>query len=65
MSSGFFTCFLHVNGGRDSTIIIATRFGLEGPVIESRWEARLSASDYTDHVAFQYALQLVQGISLG
>jgi hypothetical protein len=65
MSSKFFTCFLHLNGGRVSTIVIATRFGLDGPGIESRWVARLSVPVYTDPVAVQYPLQLLQGISLG
>ena len=27
----------------DSSVGIATRYGLDGPVIESRWEARFSA----------------------
>jgi hypothetical protein len=30
-------------GGRDSSIGIATRYGLDGPGIESRWGARFSA----------------------
>jgi len=29
--------------GRDGTVGIATRYGLDGPGIESRWRARLSA----------------------
>ena len=29
--------------GRDSSVGIATRYGLDGPGIESRWEARVSA----------------------
>jgi hypothetical protein len=29
--------------GRDIEVGIATRYGLEGPGIESRWEARFSA----------------------
>jgi hypothetical protein len=29
--------------GRDSVVGIATRYGMEGPGIESRWEARFSA----------------------
>ena len=29
--------------GRDSSVGIATRYGLDGPVIESRWGARFSA----------------------
>ena len=29
--------------GRDSAVDIATRYGLDGPGIESRWGARFSA----------------------
>ena len=29
--------------GRDSSVGIATFYGLDGPVIESRWEVRFSA----------------------
>ena len=29
--------------GRDSIVAIATRYGLDGPGIESRWETRFSA----------------------
>ena len=29
--------------GRDSSVGIATRYGLDGPGIESRWEAKFSA----------------------
>jgi hypothetical protein len=31
------TKFLHVSDGRESSDLIATRYGLEGPGIESRW----------------------------
>jgi hypothetical protein len=34
--------------GRDSSVGIATRYGLDGPGIESRWEARFSATVQTD-----------------
>ena len=34
---------LRVAGGRDSSVGIATRYGLDGPGIESRWGARFSA----------------------
>ena len=33
--------------GRDSAVGIATRYGLEGPWIESRWRERLSTSGQT------------------
>jgi len=38
-------CFRYVivNVGRDSAVVIATLYGLEGPGIESRWGARFSA----------------------
>jgi len=32
---------------RDSSVGIATRYGLDGPGIESRWEARFSAPAQT------------------
>jgi hypothetical protein len=34
--------------GRDSSVGIATRYELDGPWIESRWEARFSATIQTD-----------------
>jgi hypothetical protein len=34
---------LHIVEGRDSSVGIVTRYGLEGPGIESRWGARFSA----------------------
>ena len=33
----------YIMKGRDSSVGIATRYGLDGPGIESRWEARFSA----------------------
>jgi hypothetical protein len=33
--------------GRDRAVGIATRYGLDGPGIESRWEARFSAPGQT------------------
>ena len=36
-----------LNKGRESSVGIATRYGLEGPGIESRWGARFSASVQT------------------
>ena len=33
----------HLMVGRDSSVGIATRYGLEGPGIECRWAARFSA----------------------
>ena len=37
--------------GWDSSVGIATRYGLEGPGIESRWEARFIAPVHTGPVA--------------
>ena len=37
--------------GRDSSVGIATRYGLDGPGIESRWGARFSAPVQTGPVA--------------
>ena len=34
-------------GGRDTSVGIVTGYGLDGPGIESRWEARFSAPIYT------------------
>ena len=36
--------------GRDSSVGIATRYGLDGPGIESRWGARFSSPAQTDPV---------------
>ena len=38
---------LHDLVGRDSSVGIATRYGLDGPGVESRWGARFSASVQT------------------
>ena len=37
-----------IKGGRDSSVGIATRYGLDGPGIKSRWGARISAPVQTD-----------------
>ena len=34
--------------GRDSSVRIVTRYGFDGPGVESRWGARFSASVETD-----------------
>jgi hypothetical protein len=36
-------CIYHLDMGRDSSVGIATRYGLDGPEIESQWGARSSA----------------------
>ena len=38
--------------GRDSAVCIATRYGLDGPGIESRWGARFSAPVQTGPRAY-------------
>ena len=42
-----FCWFVFWLGGRDSSVGIATRYGLDGPGIESRWWARFLASVQT------------------
>ena len=46
-----FMLFFHITYqpaiGRDSSVVIATRYGLDGPEIESRWGTRLSAHGQT------------------
>ena len=48
----FFACVLFVHEGRDSSVGIATRYGLDGPGFESRWEARFSAPVQTGTGAY-------------
>ena len=38
--------------GRDSVVGIATRYGLDGPGIESRWGVKFSAPVQTSPVAY-------------
>jgi len=38
---------LHSLPGRDSSVSTATRYGLDGPEIESPWEAKISAPVHT------------------
>jgi hypothetical protein len=42
-----FACTFRLMVGRDSSVGIATRYGLVGPGIESRWGARFSAAVQT------------------
>ena len=48
--AAYFIQLRHFRGGRDSSVGIATRYGLDGPGIECRWggEARFSARVQTD-----------------
>jgi hypothetical protein len=56
---------LHVHyyfGGRDSSVGIATRYGLDGPWIESRWGgARFSAPVQTGSKAHQASYTMGTG----
>jgi hypothetical protein len=47
---------------RDSSVGIATRCGLDGPGIESRWGARFSAPVHTDPGAHTASYTLVTGV---
>ena len=50
MLSYMYTVYIHyvrISVGRDSVVGIATRYGLDGPDIESWWGARFSALDQT------------------
>jgi hypothetical protein len=38
----FFVCDLETSGGRDSSVGIATCYGLDGPGVKSRWERDFS-----------------------
>ena len=53
------------NEGRDSTVGIATRYGLDGPGIDSRWEARFSAPVQTDPGAYPGFYTMGTGSFLG
>jgi hypothetical protein len=43
--------YLFTVAGRESSVGIATRYGMDGPGIESRWGARFSAPVQTDSEA--------------
>ena len=50
---------------RDSSVNIETRYGLDGPGIESRWEARISAPVQTGPVAHPASCAMGTGSFLG
>jgi hypothetical protein len=50
-----------MNMGRGSSVSIATRYGLDGPGIESRWGARFSAAGQTGPGAHQASYTVVTG----
>ena len=51
--------------GRDSSGGIATRYGLDGPGIESRWRARVSAPVQTGPGAYPASCTMGSGSFLG
>ena len=51
--------------GRDSSVGIATRYGLDGPGIESRWVARFSAPLQTGPGAHPASYTMGTGSLLG
>ena len=51
--------------GRDSSVGLATHFGLDGPGIESRWGARFSATVQTDPGAHPASCTMGTGSFLG
>ena len=51
--------------GRDSVVGIATRYGLDGPGIESRWGARFSATVQTGPEAHPASYTMGTGSFLG
>jgi hypothetical protein len=62
-----FYTYITLQMGRDSSVGKATRYGLDGPGIESRWGARFSAPFQTDRGAHpaSYTVQWVPGFSRG
>ena len=52
-------------GGRDSSVGIATRYGLDGPGIESRWGARFSTPVQTGPGAHPASCTMGTGSFLG
>ena len=51
--------------GRDSSVVIATPYGPDGPGIESRWGAKFSAPVQTNLRTTQPPIQWVLGLSQG
>ena len=50
MYTAYITCIIIIIItiiGPDSSVVIATRYGLDGPGVESRWGARFSAPVHT------------------
>ena len=51
--------------GHESSVCIATRHGLEGPGIESRWKARFSPPDQTGRGAHPDSYTMSTGSTPG
>ena len=60
-----FNALIYSTVGRDSSVGIATRYGLEGPWIESRWGARFSAPVQTGTGAYPASCTMGTGSFLG
>ena len=52
-------------GDQDSVVIVATRYRLDGPEIESLWGVRFSIHIQTSHGAFQLPIHGVLGLIPG
>ena len=60
-----FKILIALSMGQDNTVSIATRYGLGGPGIESRWVARVSAPVQNGAGAHQASCTRVRGLSWG
>ena len=58
-------CYFSKKPGRDSSVGIATRYGLDGPGIESRWGTKFSASVQTGPGAHPASCIMGTGSFLG
>ena len=60
---GYFSLVSPQNGGRDSSVGIATRYWLDGPWIESRWEQDFPHPSRPALGSTQPPVQWVPGLS--
>jgi hypothetical protein len=65
MTSMFYVMLVHNFVGRDSSVGIATRYGLYGPGIECRWGRGFPHSSRTALRHIQPPVQWIPGISRG
>jgi hypothetical protein len=61
----FVFALFRLNLIRDSSVGIATRYGLDGPVIEARWGARFFAPVQTEPKAHTASYTVGPGLSRG